>query len=77
LLAFARGEVVRPKVLDLDEVITAAQDILGGPIREDVALVTSLAGDLRPVLADPGQLEQVLVNLAINACGAKSRSAAR
>ena len=67
MLAFARREVVQPQVLDLDEVITAVEQMLRRTIGEHVELVTMLAGDLRPVLADPGQLEQVLVNLALNA----------
>jgi nitrogen-specific signal transduction histidine kinase/CheY-like chemotaxis protein len=67
LLAFARREVVQPQVLDLDTVITAVQGMLHRTLGEHVELVTSLAGDLHPVLADPGQLEQVLVNLAVNA----------
>ena len=67
LLAFARREVVQPQVLDLDTVITGVEDMLHRTLGEHVELVTSLAGDLHPVLADPGQLEQVLVNLAVNA----------
>ena len=67
LLAFARREVIQPQVLDLDSVITAVQEMLHRTLGEHVALATSLAGDLWPVLADPGQLEQVLVNLALNA----------
>jgi PAS domain S-box-containing protein len=67
LLAFARREVVRPQVLDLDQVISGVAEMLRRTIGEHVELVTSLAGDLWPVLADPGQLEQVLVNLAVNA----------
>jgi PAS domain S-box-containing protein len=67
LLAFARREVIQPQVLDLDSVITAVQEMLHRTLGEHVDLVTSLAGDLWPVLADPGQLEQVLVNLALNA----------
>jgi len=67
LLVFARREVVRPQVLDLDSVITAVEELLRRSLGEHVELVTSLAGDLWPVLADPGQLEQVLVNLAVNA----------
>ena len=67
LLAFARREVIQPQVLDLDNVITAVQEMLHRTLGEHVGLVISLAGDLWPVLADPGQLEQVLVNLAINA----------
>jgi nitrogen-specific signal transduction histidine kinase/CheY-like chemotaxis protein len=67
LLAFARREVVQPQVLDLDTVITAVEGMLHRTLGEHVELVTSLAGDLHPVLADPGQLVQVLVNLAVNA----------
>ena len=67
LLAFARREVIQPRVLDLDSVITAVQEMLGRTLGEHIELVIALAGDLRPVLADPGQLEQVLVNLALNA----------
>ena len=67
LLVFARGGVNRPKVLDLDNVVTEVEELLRRTIGEHVELVTSLAGDLWPVLADPGQLEQVLVNLAVNA----------
>jgi signal transduction histidine kinase/CheY-like chemotaxis protein len=67
LLAFARREVIRPQVLDLDTVITSVEEMLRRTIGEHIELVISLAGDLQPVLADPGQLEQVLVNLAVNA----------
>ena len=59
--------MIRPQVLDLDTVITAVEEMLRRTIGEHVELVTTLAGDLWPVLADPGQLEQVLVNLAVNA----------
>jgi signal transduction histidine kinase/CheY-like chemotaxis protein len=67
LLAFARREVIQPQVLDLDSVITAVEQMLRRTLGEHIELVISLAGDLNPVLADPGQLEQVLVNLALNA----------
>jgi signal transduction histidine kinase len=67
LLVFARRDVIRPQVLDLDTVITSVEEMLRRTIGEHVELVTSLAGDLWPILADPGQLEQVLVNLAVNA----------
>jgi signal transduction histidine kinase len=67
LLAFARREVIRPQVLDLDSVITSVEEMLRRTLGEHVELVTLLAGDLWPILADPGQLEQVLVNLAVNA----------
>ncbi len=67
LLAFARREVVRPQILDLDTVVTTVEEMLRRTLGENVELVTSLCGDLWPVMADPGQLEQVLVNLAVNA----------
>jgi PAS domain S-box-containing protein len=67
LLAFARQEVIRPQVLNLNEVVTGVEDMLRRTIGENIQLVTSLADELWPVLADPGRLEQVLVNLAVNA----------
>jgi nitrogen-specific signal transduction histidine kinase/CheY-like chemotaxis protein len=67
LLAFGRREVVRPQVLDLNAVIGQVQNLLQRSLGEHIQLHTQLAGDLWPVLADPGQLEQVLVNLAVNA----------
>jgi signal transduction histidine kinase len=67
LLAFARREVIRPQVLDLDDVVTGVANMLRRTIGGHVELVTTLAGDLWPVLADPGKLEQVVVNLAVNA----------
>ena len=67
LLAFARQEVIRPQVLNLNDVVAGVEDMLRRTIGENVQLVTSLADGLWPVLADPGRLEQVLVNLAVNA----------
>jgi hypothetical protein len=67
LLAFARQEIIRPQVLNLNDVITGVADMLRRTIGENVQLVTSLADGLWPVLADPGRMEQVLVNLAVNA----------
>ena len=67
LLAFARREVVQPVVLDLNDVVTEVRQLLDRTIGEDVVLRTDLADQLWPVLADVGQIEQVLVNLAVNA----------
>ncbi len=67
LLAFARREVVRPQVLDLDQVVSGVAEMLRRTIGEHIDLLFSPGGDLWPVMADPGQLEQVLVNLAVNA----------
>ena len=67
LLAFGRRDVARPQVLNLNSIVTEVEQLLRRTLGEHVTLDTSLADDLHPVLADPGQLEQVLVNLAVNA----------
>jgi PAS domain S-box-containing protein len=67
LLAFARRDVVRLRPLDLNEVITRVEQLLIRTLDEHLVLKTDLAPQLCPVLADPGQIEQVLVNLAVNA----------
>ena len=67
LLAFGRREVAQPRVLDVNEVVADVTELLIRTLGEHIELVTHLADDLGPVLADPGQLEQVLVNLAVNA----------
>jgi signal transduction histidine kinase len=67
LLASARREVIPPQVLNLDDVITRVQGLLYRTLGGHIELITTLAGDLWPVLAGPGQLERVLINLAVNA----------
>jgi two-component system, cell cycle sensor histidine kinase and response regulator CckA len=67
LLSFARREVVQPEVVDVNEIVGDIEQLLRRTIGEHVELDSSLAGDLRHVLIDPGQLEQILVNLAVNA----------
>ena len=67
LLAFSRKQIVAPKVLDLNAVVADTEKMLRRIIGEDVRLVTSLAAGLGSVRADEGQLEQVLLNLAVNA----------
>ena len=67
LLAFARREVVQPRVLNLNDAVTDVEDLLRRTLGEDMELIINLPDDLCPILADPGQIEQVLVNLAINA----------
>jgi signal transduction histidine kinase/CheY-like chemotaxis protein len=67
LLAFARRQVVQPRALDLDGVVRDMSGLLQRVLGESIAVRTELAGDLWPVRIDPGQLEQVLVNLAVNA----------
>jgi PAS domain S-box-containing protein len=67
LLSFARREVVRARVLDLNQVIRDVEQMLRRSIGEHITLTTRLEPDLPAVTADPGRLEQVLVNLAVNA----------
>jgi signal transduction histidine kinase/ActR/RegA family two-component response regulator len=67
LLAFSRKQILTPHVLDLNAVVAGLEPMLHRLIGEDIAVVTRLAPELGLVLADPGQLEQVLVNLAVNA----------
>ena len=67
LLAFSRRQVLQPRVLQLNDVVAGLTPMLSRLIGEDVELVATLAPSLDPVLADPNQLEQVLVNLAVNA----------
>jgi CheY-like chemotaxis protein len=67
LLSFSRREIIDPRVIDLNEVVGNLSRMLQRIIGEDVELVTMLAGQLWPVYIDPAQLEQVIVNLAVNA----------
>ena len=73
LLAFSRKQVVAPRVLDLNEVAVDTEKLLRRLIGEDVQLNMSLAARLGSVLADAGQIEQVLLNLAVNARDAMPR----
>jgi len=67
LLAFSRQQVLETRLLDLNMVVTNMGQLLSRLIGEDIDLVTQLAPDLGYVQADPGQLEQVIMNLALNA----------
>jgi len=67
LLTFARRDMVRPQLLDLAAVVGETADLLQRSLGEDVHLLVQSEPGLLPVLADPGQLQQVLVNLALNA----------
>jgi len=67
LLAFSRKQVLQPKVLDLNDHVPNMDKMLRRMIGEDVELVTLLAKDLGRIKADPGQIEQVILNLAVNA----------
>jgi two-component system cell cycle sensor histidine kinase/response regulator CckA len=67
LLAVARKQIIEPRVLNLNDLIVEMDKLLRRIIGEDITLITSPAPDLLRVKADPGQIEQVLVNLAVNA----------
>src|SRR5437899_614302 len=67
LLTFSRQQVVSPRMLRLNELITDLVKLLRRLLGEDVTIASALAPDCGAVKADPGQLEQVLVNLAVNA----------
>ena len=67
LLAYSRRQVLQPEVLDLNVVVGEMDKMLRRVIGEDVELVTILGEHLSHVMADPGQIEQVVLNLAVNA----------
>ncbi|MEM6793637.1 MAG: histidine kinase dimerization/phospho-acceptor domain-containing protein, partial [Acidobacteriota bacterium] len=67
LLAFSRQQVMEARVMDLSEVVADVEKMLRRLTSEDVELITRLAPDLPPVKVDPGQIGQVIMNLAVNA----------
>ncbi len=67
LLAFSRKQILQPTVLDLNQVVADVEKMLRRLIGENIDLKTELSPGLRAVKADPGQIEQVVVNLAVNA----------
>jgi PAS domain S-box-containing protein len=67
LLTFSRRQMVEPRVLDLNRTISRISRMLRRVIREDIELVTILKGDPARIKADPAQIEQVLMNVAVNA----------
>jgi two-component system, cell cycle sensor histidine kinase and response regulator CckA len=66
LLAFSRRQILAPKVLDLNHVVSNMNKLLQRLIGEDIELVTRSAADLGRIKADPNQVEQVIMNLAVN-----------
>src|SRR6266481_1741394 len=67
LLAFSRQQVLQPKALDLKATVAGTDKLLKRLIGEDIQLTSVLAPDLGVVKADPGQIEQIIINLAVNA----------
>ncbi|MBA4392892.1 MAG: hypothetical protein C0407_05000 [Desulfobacca sp.] len=73
LLAFSRKQVLQPEIVNLNEVVLDVKKMLDRLIGEDIELETFLISDLGRVEADVGQLEQVIINLAVNARDAMPR----
>jgi signal transduction histidine kinase/ActR/RegA family two-component response regulator len=73
LLAFSRMQVLQPKVLDLNALVADMGKLLTRLIREDIAFTFRPGEPLSPVKADPSQIEQVILNLTVNACDAMPR----
>src|SRR3989449_2371546 len=70
LLAFCRMQLLQPKVLDLNALVSEMCSLLRRLVREDIAFTFQAGESLGRVKADPGQIEQVIVNLTVNACDA-------
>ncbi len=73
LLAFSRRQVLQPRVLDLNNVVVDLGRMLGRMVGEDVQISLVLGAQVGAVFADPGQLHQIIVNLAVNARDAMPR----
>jgi CheY-like chemotaxis protein len=73
LLAFSRKQVTQPKVLDINESISGIERMLVRLIGEDIALETELESPLANIRADPSHIEQVIMNLSVNARDAMPR----
>lgn len=67
LLAFSRQQVLRPELVDLNRILCGLESMLRRLIGEDITIVVAPRADPAVVMADPGQIEQVLINLAVNA----------
>jgi signal transduction histidine kinase len=70
LLAFSRMQVLQPKVLDLNTLVSEMCSLLRRLVREDISFTFRAGESLGRVKADPGQIEQVIMNLTVNACDA-------
>ncbi len=73
LLAFSRKQILQPQTLNLNALVAELEKLLRRLIGEDVVLSTRLAADLEKITADPGQIEQVILNLAVNSRDAMPR----
>jgi two-component system cell cycle sensor histidine kinase/response regulator CckA len=73
LLAFSRNQVIQPVVVDLNSLVAQMDQMLRRLIGENIELVTEMSSDLGVIRGDPGQIEQVILNLAVNARDAMPR----
>jgi nitrogen-specific signal transduction histidine kinase len=73
LLAFSRQQVIRPEILDLNVIIADIKEMFRRLISEDIDLIIEPGPGLGYVEVDPGQIEQIIMNLVVNACDAMSR----
>lgn len=73
LLAFSRKQVLQPRIIDLNEIVSGMEKMLRRLIGEDIELCTLFDPDLGHIKADPGQFEQVILNLGVNARDAMPR----
>jgi PAS domain S-box-containing protein len=67
LLAFSRRQVLQPELIDLNRIVADIDRLIRRLIGEDIQIVTMQDGGLAPILADPSQIEQVILNLVVNA----------
>ena len=67
LLAFSRKQVIQPKIIDMNALIAQMEEMLRRLIGEHITLLTPLDPGIAPIKADPGQIEQVILNLSVNA----------
>ncbi len=70
LLAFSRKQMLKPKLVNLNDVVMGIEKMLKRIIGEDITLISELSSDLRQIKADPGQVEQIILNLSINSSDA-------
>lgn len=76
LLSFSRKHVLQPRALNLNTVISETENMLRHLLKEDISITTSLSKDLGNTMADPGQIEQIILNLVVNARDAMPKGGA-